>query len=72
MAKYYVISGKQKLICNSTFPVLAASYAYHKWSIASKKCGRTITVSEVGFGDEHPHHVKDHVIATNFIKSLIA
>lgn len=73
MAKYYVSSGKCKLLVSSAYPVLAATFAVYTWQVAKKKFGKIVYVSEVGFqGGEHPHHEKDHAIDVNFIKNLIS
>lgn len=72
MPKYYVKSGKREHVLQSEYPVLAACWCFYEWKRLRLHVDKTIRVSEIGFDGDHPDHVKDSVLATNFIKSLIA
>jgi len=73
VGKYYIKSGKNKMLMIANTPFAAAMQCVSAWRRKKNKMEISVRVSEVGFesDSDHPHHVLDIIFPTNYIKGKL-
>jgi hypothetical protein len=71
MPKYYIWSGKRKMVAAEEYPLTAAAVlcAVYDW----EGLGKFVKVSQVGFNQKsgHPDHKHDCKFTVAFLKNLV-